>query len=44
MIRLIRFLSRNRMLTAKYARLWLRYLRRRLFTLAGWRWETSGLR
>jgi len=42
-IRLIRFLSRNRMLTAKYARLWLRYLRRRLFTLAGWRWETSGL-
>ena len=43
MIRLVGFLARNRMLTPKYARLALRYLRRRLFTLAGWRWETTGL-
>ena len=43
MIRLIRFLARNRMLTPKYARLALRYARRRLFTAAGWRWETDGL-
>jgi acetyltransferase-like isoleucine patch superfamily enzyme len=42
-IRLIRFLVRNRMLTPKYARLALRFLRHRLFTLSGWRWETSGL-
>jgi len=42
-IRLIRFLARNRMLTPKYARLALRYARRRLFTAAGWRWETDGL-
>jgi acetyltransferase-like isoleucine patch superfamily enzyme len=42
-IRLVGFLARNRMLTPKYARLALRYLRRRLFTLAGWRWETTGL-
>jgi acetyltransferase-like isoleucine patch superfamily enzyme len=42
-IRLIRFLARNRMLTPKYARLALRYARRRLFTRAGWRWETDGL-
>ena len=43
MIRLIRFLARNRMLTLRYARLALRYARRRLFTGAGWRWETEGL-
>jgi acetyltransferase-like isoleucine patch superfamily enzyme len=39
---LIRFLARNGMLNAKYARLALRYLRRRLLTRAGWRWETDG--
>jgi acetyltransferase-like isoleucine patch superfamily enzyme len=42
-IRLARFLARNRMLTPKYARLLGRYLRRRLFTAAGWRWRTDGL-
>src|SRR5881392_2002954 len=31
------------MLTPKYARLALRYLGRRFLTVAGWRWETSGL-
>ncbi len=30
------------MLTPKYGRLALRYLRRRLFTVAGWRWRTNG--
>ena len=30
------------MLTLKYARLLLRYARRRLFTVAGWRWTTDG--
>jgi acetyltransferase-like isoleucine patch superfamily enzyme len=38
----VRFLARNGMLNAKYARLALRYLRRRLFTVAGRRWETDG--
>jgi acetyltransferase-like isoleucine patch superfamily enzyme len=42
-IRLVRFLARHRMLTPKYARLGLRYARRRLLTRAGWRWETNGL-
>jgi len=42
-IRLVRFLARNRMLTPKYARLLGRYLRRRLLTVAGWRWRTSGM-
>ena len=42
-VRLLRFLARNRMLTPKYARLWLRYLARRLLTAAGWRWETAGM-
>jgi acetyltransferase-like isoleucine patch superfamily enzyme len=42
-VRLIRFLARNRMLTPSYARLALRYARRRLLTSAGWRWETDGL-
>jgi acetyltransferase-like isoleucine patch superfamily enzyme len=42
-IRLLRFLARNRMLTPKYARLLGRYLRRRLFTRAGRRWRTNGL-
>jgi len=40
--RLLAFLARNGMLTPKYARLWGRYLRRRLFTGAGWRWKTDG--
>ncbi len=42
MIRLIRFLARNRMLTPRYARLLGRYLRRRFLTVAGWRWRTDG--
>jgi acetyltransferase-like isoleucine patch superfamily enzyme len=42
-VRLIRFLARNRMLTPRYARLALRYARRRFLTRAGWRWETDGL-
>jgi acetyltransferase-like isoleucine patch superfamily enzyme len=41
--RLARFLARKRMLTPKYARLLFRYLRRRLFTVAGWRWQTRGM-
>ena len=42
-MRLLRFLARNGMLTPKYGRLGLRYLRRRLFTVPGWRWETAGM-
>jgi acetyltransferase-like isoleucine patch superfamily enzyme len=42
-IRLARFLARNRMLTPSYARLLCRYLWRRFLTPAGWRWETDGL-
>ena len=42
MIRLVRFLARNRMLTPRYARLLGRYLRRRIFTAAGRRWRTDG--
>jgi acetyltransferase-like isoleucine patch superfamily enzyme len=42
-VRLIRFLARHRMLTPAYARLALRYARRRLLTPAGWRWQTDGL-
>jgi acetyltransferase-like isoleucine patch superfamily enzyme len=42
-IRLGRFLASNRMLTPKYGRLLVRYLRRRLFTVAGWRWRTAGM-
>jgi acetyltransferase-like isoleucine patch superfamily enzyme len=41
-IRSFRFLARNGMLTPKYARLLGRYMRRRLFTPAGWRWRTDG--
>ena len=41
-IRFIRFCARNRMLTPGYARLLGRYLRRRLLTVAGWRWRTDG--
>ncbi len=43
MVRLIRFLASNRMLTPSYARLAVRYARRRLLTSAGRRWETDGL-
>ena len=39
----LRFARRNGMLNLKYARLLLRYLRRRLLTAAGWRWRTDGL-
>jgi acetyltransferase-like isoleucine patch superfamily enzyme len=42
-IRLLRFLAAHRMLTPKYARLLWRYVWRRLFTVAGWRWKTHGL-
>jgi acetyltransferase-like isoleucine patch superfamily enzyme len=42
-IRLARFLAANGMLTPKYARLLWRYLWRRLFTVAGWRWQTAGM-
>jgi acetyltransferase-like isoleucine patch superfamily enzyme len=38
----LRFLARNRMLNPRYGRLLWRYLRRRLLTLAGWRWRTDG--
>src|SRR5918996_2839537 len=42
MIRTIGFLARKRMFNLRYARLFWRYLWRRLFTRAGWRWETDG--
>jgi acetyltransferase-like isoleucine patch superfamily enzyme len=42
-LRLPRFLAQHRMLNPKYGRLLVRYLWRRLFTRAGWRWQTSGL-
>jgi acetyltransferase-like isoleucine patch superfamily enzyme len=42
-LRLARFLAANRMLTPKHARLLWRYLWRRLFTAAGWRWRTRGM-
>ena len=42
MIATLRFLARKRMLNRRYARLWWRYLWRRLFTPAGWRWQTDG--
>jgi acetyltransferase-like isoleucine patch superfamily enzyme len=42
-MRLFRFLVSHRMLTLKYGRLLLRYLRRRFLTVAGWRWQTSGM-
>lgn len=42
MIRALRFYARNGMLTPKYALLAARWLRRRLFTPAGWRWRTDG--
>ena len=39
---MLRFLARNRMLTPRYARLFWRYLWRRFFTRAGWRWVSHG--
>jgi hypothetical protein len=42
-IRLIRFCARNGMLNLQYGRLALRYLRRRFFTVAGYRWRSDGL-
>jgi acetyltransferase-like isoleucine patch superfamily enzyme len=42
-VRLVRFLASHRMLTPKYGRLLWRYLWRRLLTVAGWRWRTSGM-
>ncbi len=42
MIATMRFLARNRMLNGRYARLYWRYLWRRIFTRAGWRWQTDG--
>ena len=43
MIPTIRFLARNEMLNRRYGQLLGRYLRRRFFTTAGWRWRTNGL-
>ncbi len=43
MIRTLRFCARNGMLNASYGRLLARYLRRRLLTVAGRRWQTDGL-
>ncbi len=42
MLATVRFLARNKMLNRRYARLLWRYLWRRLFTPAGWRWQTDG--
>jgi acetyltransferase-like isoleucine patch superfamily enzyme len=39
----LRFARHNGMLNLKYARLLLRYVRRRLLTPAGWRWRTDGM-
>ena len=39
----LRFAAAHGMLTPKYARLALRFLRRRLLTVAGWRWHTDGM-
>jgi acetyltransferase-like isoleucine patch superfamily enzyme len=42
MIQTIRSLAEKRMLNARYARLYWRYLWRRFLTPAGWRWQTDG--
>jgi acetyltransferase-like isoleucine patch superfamily enzyme len=42
-IRTIRFCAHNGMLTPQYAGLLARYLRRRLLTVAGYRWQTNGM-
>ena len=39
---MLRFLARNRMLNPRYARLFWRYLWRRLLTPAGWHWRSDG--
>jgi acetyltransferase-like isoleucine patch superfamily enzyme len=39
---MLRFLAQNRMLNPRYARLFWRYLWRRLLTRAGWRWASDG--
>jgi acetyltransferase-like isoleucine patch superfamily enzyme len=39
---MLRFLARNRMLNPRYARLFWRYVWRRLLTPAGWRWRSDG--
>ncbi len=39
---MVRFLARNQMLNSRYARLFWRYLWRRLLTPAGRRWRTDG--
>jgi acetyltransferase-like isoleucine patch superfamily enzyme len=41
-LRTLAFARRHGMLNLRYARLFWRYLWRRLFTTAGWRWETDG--
>jgi acetyltransferase-like isoleucine patch superfamily enzyme len=41
-IRFLRFCAHNGMLTPNYALLALRYVWRRIFTRAGWRWHTDG--
>ncbi len=43
MTRTLRFCARNGMLNQRYARLLWRYLRRRLLSSAGYRWQTDGL-
>lgn len=39
----LRFAAAHGMLTPKYARLGLRFLRYRLLTAPGWRWDTDGM-
>jgi len=39
----LRFALRNGMLTPKYARLFARFLWRRMLTPTGWRWQTDGM-
>ena len=43
MLGTLRFLARHRMLNLRYARVLWRYVWRRFFTRAGWRWETDGM-
>ena len=42
MLRALRFYRAKGMLNLRYGRLLWRYLWRRLFTVAGWRWRTDG--
>jgi acetyltransferase-like isoleucine patch superfamily enzyme len=39
----LRFAARRRMLTPKYGRLLARFVKRRLFSIAGHRWRTDGM-